>query len=76
MSLISKKNVPDMKPLKIIIVGGGKVGHTLVDQLSSEGNNVTLIDTDPDVISDITNEFDVFGYLGNGASYSILRTPV
>ena len=73
MSFLSKKSVPDMKPLQIIIVGGGKVGHTLVDQLSSEGNNVTLIDTDPDVISDITNEFDVFGYLGNGASYNILK---
>jgi trk system potassium uptake protein len=30
--------------LRVIIVGAGKVGRTLVDQLTKEGNDVTIVD--------------------------------
>ena len=30
--------------LNIIIVGGGKVGTTLVEQLAQEGHDITIID--------------------------------
>lgn len=56
--------------MKIIIVGGGKVGVTLVEQLSREGHNITLIDMDGDKLQRIANTFDVMGVTGNGASYS------
>lgn len=56
--------------LKIIIVGCGKVGENLVDQLSKEGHDITVIDKKAEKIQDITNIYDVMGLVGNGASYS------
>ena len=56
--------------LKIIIVGCGKVGANLVDQLSKEGHDITVIDKKAQKIQDITNTYDVMGLVGNGASYS------
>ena len=55
--------------LKIIIVGAGKVGMTLVGQLSREGHDITIIDKDSAKINDITSTYDVMGFVGNGASY-------
>ena len=57
--------------LKIIIVGCGKVGQTLVSQLMKEGHDITLIDKDPQIIQEMTNLYDVMGIVGNGASYSV-----
>lgn len=56
--------------LHIIIVGCGKVGATLVEQLSKEGHNITLIDKNYDKIQSLSNLYDVMGLVGNGASYS------
>ncbi len=58
--------------MKIILVGCGKVGRALARQLSEEDHNVTVIDTNPDKIDAITEELDVLGVTGNGASNVIL----
>lgn len=55
MFKVSKKE----NGLNIIIVGCGKVGATLVEQLSKEGHDITVIDKKPERIQDITNMFDV-----------------
>jgi len=57
--------------LKIIIVGAGSVGSTLVEQLVKEGHNITLIDQNPESLHSITNLYDIMGIVGNGASYSV-----
>ena len=57
--------------LKIIIVGCGKVGRTLVDRLSKEGHDIVVIDKNQDRIDNLTNLYDIMGIQGNGASYSI-----
>ena len=36
--------------MKIIIVGCGKVGCTIAEQLDQEGHNITLVDTNPDIL--------------------------
>lgn len=59
------------KGLNIIIVGCGKVGITLVEQLTKEGHDITIIDSNPIKIQEITNLYDVIGLTGNGASYSV-----
>ncbi|MBO4747384.1 MAG: NAD-binding protein [Clostridiales bacterium] len=59
--------------MKIIIVGCGKVGHTLTEQLSKEGNNITVIEKNPTVVGDIDAQFDIITIHGNGASYSTLK---
>lgn len=58
--------------MHIIIVGCGKVGRTLADQLQEEDTDLTLIDTDPDVINDLTEDIDAMGIVGNGASINTL----
>ena len=67
------KHIPTAAPLKIIIVGCGKVGVTLVEQLSNEGNDLTLIDKNAEKIGEMTNMYDVMGIVGNGASYSVQK---
>ncbi len=57
--------------LHIILIGCGKVGTTLIEQLSREGHDVTVIDRNPLRIQEITNIYDVMGVIGNGASYSV-----
>ena len=55
--------------MKIIVVGGGKVGRTLVEQLIAEGHDIAVIDSKSRVITNVTDNFDVLGVQGNGASY-------
>ena len=62
---------PARQGLNIIIVGCGKVGITLVEQLTKEGHDITLIDTDAQKIQEVTNLYDIMGMAGNGASYSV-----
>ena len=59
--------------LRIVIVGCGKVGHTLTEQLVYEGHDITIVDTDDRVIRDTTEIFDVMGICGNGASLNVLE---
>lgn len=68
--MFGKNNHKD-KELNVIIVGCGKVGTTLVEQLCKEGNDVTVIDKNPNTIQSITNMYDVMGIVGNGASYNV-----
>ena len=58
--------------MSIIIVGCGKVGHALTEQLVREGHDITIIDTNEQVIANTTEVFDVMGIRGNGASLSVL----
>lgn len=67
-----KSKVPERRGLKIIIVGCGKVGATLVEQLIKEGHEITIIDKSPKKIQSLTNMYDIMGLVGNGASYSVL----
>lgn len=57
--------------LHIIIVGCGKVGETLVEQLCKEGHDITVIDKNYRRIQELANMYDVMGLVGNGASYSV-----
>lgn len=59
--------------MKIIIAGGGKVGATLVRQLSSEGYDLTLIDTNPSLLEGIMNSYDIMAVHGNCATMESLR---
>ena len=61
------------KGLNIVIVGCGKVGLSLVDKLSKENHDITIIDRDAGKVQDITNLFDVNGIVGNGANFSTLQ---
>ena len=57
--------------MKIIVVGCGKVGAAVIGQLSREGHDISVIDVDSTVVTDISNNYDVMGLVGNGASHSL-----
>ena len=65
--------MPKNKGLSIVIVGCGKVGLTLVEQLSREGHDITVIDKDRSLVEHISGTYDVLGVVGNGASYSVQK---
>ena len=60
--------------MKILISGSGQVGETLVKQLSKEGYDLTVIDTEPQVIEKLTERYDVMAVYGNCASMETLRS--
>ncbi|MDE6016816.1 MAG: Trk system potassium transporter TrkA [Acetatifactor sp.] len=58
--------------MQIIIVGCGKVGTALTRRLSTEDNNICIVDIDKSTVHQLAAECDVMGLVGNGASYSVL----
>ncbi len=59
--------------MKIIIAGDGKVGATLTRQLSLEGNDLTLIDSNPRVLDSSIEQYDILTVTGNCATMDVLR---
>lgn len=59
--------------MKIIIVGCGKVGYTLVEQLNKEEHDITVIDIREEKVKTITEELDAMGIVANGISSQALN---
>lgn len=59
--------------MKIIIVGDGKVGLAITAQLSREGHDLTVIDSNSDVLKNSIELYDVMVIHGNGAALSTLK---
>ena len=59
--------------MKIVIIGNGTLGDSLIENICREGHNVTVIDEDADCVTAVVNKYDVFGVTGNGASVSIQK---
>ena len=59
--------------MNIIIAGGGTVGASLAKQLSAEGHDITLIDSDDIVLEASVERYDVMSVRGNCASMAVLR---
>ncbi|MBP5598987.1 MAG: NAD-binding protein, partial [Lachnospiraceae bacterium] len=58
--------------MKAIVVGVGKTGLALIEMLTNEGIDVTVIDCDKSVIDSVTDKLNVTGVEGSGASRSTL----
>lgn len=59
--------------MKIIILGAGQVGGTLAENLSSEKNDITIIDTDTDRLRELQDRIDVKTVYGHGSFPHVLR---
>lgn len=57
--------------MKIVIIGLGTIGRTILKNLSDEDHTVTIIDEDKDKIEGLIEKYDVFGVVGNGACMDI-----
>lgn len=59
--------------MNIIIVGCGKVGFKLVEQLSHEKeNNITVVDIRAQIVQGTVSEYDVMGVTGSGVDADTL----
>lgn len=59
--------------MKVVICGAGQVGTAIAAYLSEEGNNVTLIDQDVDLIAHANETLDVAGIVGHASHPDVLE---
>lgn len=57
--------------MKIVIIGLGVIGQTILKSINSDTHTITIIDTDKDVVESLIERYDVFGVVGNGACRDI-----
>ncbi|MBW2991766.1 NAD-binding protein [Candidatus Woesearchaeota archaeon] len=59
--------------MRVIIIGGGQVGRTLVNVLSSQDYEVTLVEKDDGVAKELAQKSDITVIKGDGTEMSILK---
>ncbi len=58
--------------MKIVVVGCGKIGSTIIASLCREGHDIVAIDQNPKSVANIIDVYDVMGLCGNGADSDVL----
>ena len=53
--------------MKIIVIGAGKIGNSIIKNLVEDGHDVTVIDNNQRVVNEVTDTNDVMVVTGNGA---------
>ena len=59
--------------MKILILGAGQVGSTVAENLVSEANDITVVDTDAEKLQTLQNRFDLRTLVGNASHPSVLK---
>lgn len=59
--------------MKVIICGAGQVGFGIAERLSVEANDVSIIDSSPQLIQTISDTLDVRGFVGHGSHPDVLH---
>ncbi|EKX89653.1 Trk system potassium transporter TrkA [Peptostreptococcus anaerobius] len=59
--------------MRVVVIGGGKVGNKIIEQLSKESHDVTVIEKNPEVIQKINNYLDIACINGNAINYDIQK---
>ena len=59
--------------MKIVIIGIGTIGHTILKSIDRESHTITVIDENKDKIESVIEHYDVFGVVGNGACREIQK---
>ena len=60
--------------MKIIVSGCGKVGENLIASFIAEGYDVVALDSDPAVVTEVTNVHDAIGVVGNSVDCDTLES--
>ncbi|MFC6486804.1 Trk system potassium transporter TrkA [Nitratireductor sp. GCM10026969] len=58
--------------MKAIICGAGQVGYGIAERLAAEHNDVSVIDTSPELIRAVRDTLDVRGFVGHGSDPDVL----
>ena len=56
--------------MRIVIVGDGKIGSALAEQLSREGHEITIVDRSETPLQRTVEDLDILSIEGNGATYA------
>lgn len=59
--------------MKIIVVGCGKIGSAILENLVAEGHDVTAMDSNSAVVDAAVNQFDCMGVCGSGTDCNTLQ---
>lgn len=59
--------------MNIIIIGCGKIGQALAEQLNNEGHDITIVDKNEKLIRELAMSLDVIGVSGNGAILDVQK---
>jgi trk system potassium uptake protein TrkA len=59
--------------MKIIILGAGQVGSSLLASLASEANDIVMVDSQPGLLKDLQDRFDIGTVQGNAAHPTVLQ---
>ncbi|AWW32562.1 Trk system potassium transporter TrkA [Echinicola strongylocentroti] len=59
--------------MNIVIAGAGDMGFHLAESLSYENKDITLIDTDKDILEHVASRLDVLTVIGDSASIDVLK---
>ena len=59
--------------MKIVVIGDGKIGRTIVEHACQEGHEVVVVDNRVEAIEQVIDQYDVMGLVGNGASFDIQK---
>lgn len=59
--------------MRVVVIGGGKVGNRIIEQLSKESHDVTVIEKNADVIQKINNYLDIACINGNAINYDVQK---
>ncbi|MBS3647106.1 Trk system potassium transporter TrkA [Pseudaminobacter sp. 19-2017] len=59
--------------MRVIICGAGQVGYGIAERLAAEKNDISIIDTSPELIQRIRDALDVRGFVGHGSHPDVLE---
>ena len=59
--------------MKIIILGAGQVGSSVAENLASEANDITVVDSDPAGLERLRDRLDIRTVLGRGSHPDVLE---
>lgn len=58
--------------MKIVVAGCGKIGQTVIGSLVAEGHDLVAIDSDNEVLGELSNIYDIMTICGNCADSDVL----
>jgi trk system potassium uptake protein len=58
--------------MRVIICGAGQVGYGIAECLAAEDNDISVIDTSPELVQAVRDTLDVRGFVGHGAHPDVL----